>query len=549
MKTILTLAANPDDTSALQLNREIREVSTLLQQSKHRDEFTFERRDAVRWDDLQRAILELRPRIIHFCGHGAGQPGLVLEGDQGHRFEVSTAVLSDLFRQMADTVECVVINACHSKAQAEAISQHINYVIGMNAAIYDDMAIAYARGFYLALGAGESIPNAHATGCREIQVQCSCHSSHRDLLPMANDDNILPPTLSAALIPELYIKTPLTLFTDAVGPCHPAKTITQDVREGFGALVDLLSNPEIYALVTVFRSDFKLIGEQIELLSYYKTLHDLLHKLEIEYYRNIVQEARRFPGDEMTLTMLAEYAMGLHGIFQEAQRAIDTRPATASDAPWLSRLSDAQREVETAVDSLDTRPLQKAIFLLTQLLADQPVRLNASLTETAKTLRLSGLVTSLVTLKEKMAAIAADPAKVQQFTEGIASLSELNVRLGQRVQTHDAWQEVDSILRRIETNLSHDTTELEWSWIDLKEKTHQLYSQDADAEILILQQCEQKLDDAITATDLAKIRHHFCVYRRAALNYFSLVDLSLIQICGELRTISQSIALVVEKIS
>ncbi len=320
-KTILTLAANPDDTSALQLNREIRDIENLLQKSKYRDEFNFERRDAVQWDDLQRSILELHPRVVHFCGHGAGQPGLVLERDQGQRFEVSTAVLSDLFRQVANTVECVVINACHSKAQAEAISQHINYVIGMNAAIQDDVAIAYARGFYLALGAGESIPNAHATGCRGIQVQCSCQGSRRDVELMVDDSDIPPHQPPAILIPELYVKTPLTPFNEAIGQSVPPTNSTKDVREGFVALVDLLSNPEIYASVTVFRSDFKLIGEQIQLLSYYKTLHDLLHKLEIECYRNIVQEARRFPGDEMALTMLAEYAMALQGILQEAQRA------------------------------------------------------------------------------------------------------------------------------------------------------------------------------------------------------------------------------------
>jgi len=328
-------------------------------------------------------------------------------------------VLSDLFHQVDDAVECVVINACYSKAQAEAISQHINYVIGMNAAIQDDMAIAYARGFYLALGAGESIPNSHATGCREIQVQCSCQGSRRDLSPVSDDHEIPQTPSPAALIPELYIKTPLTPFTEAIGQPSPTQTNTQDVREGFVALADLLSNPEIYASVSVFRSDFKLIGEQIQLLSYYKTLHDLFHKLEIECYRNIVQEARRFPDDEMALTMLAEYAMALQGISQEARRAISARPATASNAPWLSRLNDAKQELQTAVDSLDTRPLQKTIFLLTQLLADQPVRLNASLTETAKALRLSGLVASLVTLKEKIEAIATDPAKVQQFTEGI----------------------------------------------------------------------------------------------------------------------------------
>jgi hypothetical protein len=141
-KTILTLAANPDDTSALQLNREIRDLETQLKLGKYRDEFDFERRDAVRWEDLQRSILELKPRIIHFCGHGAGQPGLVLESDQEQRFQVSTAILSDLFHQVADWVECVVINACYSEEQAETISQHINYVIGMNTAIYGNIEIA-----------------------------------------------------------------------------------------------------------------------------------------------------------------------------------------------------------------------------------------------------------------------------------------------------------------------------------------------------------------------------------------------------------------------
>jgi hypothetical protein len=546
MKTILIIAANPDDTSVLQIYREMRDIRSALQETKYRDEFRLEERTAARWKDLQQTILEELPRIVHFCCHGTGESGLVLEEDSGRPSIISTDVLSDLFQneKISNAVECVVLNACYSVEQAKAISQHINYVIGMNRAIPDQDAITYAIGFYRGLGTGCSIPDAYEQGLLNMRATWKGSDLRRDI-------EIPPkPDMATNLIPEIYIKAELTTFTEAIGQYSPAKISTQDVHEGFVALVDLLSNPEIYASVTVFRSDFKLIGEQIQRLNYYKTLHDLLHKLEMECYRNIVQEARRFPGDEITLTMLDGYAADLQSISQEVRRAIAARPVTASDAPWLSQLDHAQQELQSAVASLDTRPLQKAISLLTRLLDNQPVRLNVSLTETAKALRLSGLVVSLVTLKEKMEAIAADPAKVQQFTEGIAALSALSVRLEQRVQTHDAWQEMDSILRLIETNLNHgDTNDLEWSWTDLKEKTQQIYSQDADAEILILQQYEQKLDDAITATDPAKIRHHFWVYRHAALNYFSQVDLSLIQLCGELRTISQSIALVVEKIS
>ena len=542
-KTILAIAANPDGTSMLRLDREIRDIRSFLQQAKYRDEFDLKDRTAARWEDLHRAILEVKPRIVHFCGHGTGEAGLLLERDCGQQFVISTDVLSALFKtqSVSNTVECVVLNACYSATQAKTIAQHINYVIGMNRAIPDKDAIAYAKGFYLALGARLSIPEAHEQGLVFMKTGWSGNGSRRDAeLPIETETN-------NALIPEIYIKEKLTSFPDPFGQPYHSKSNTQDVHEGFVALVDLLSNPEIYALVSVFRRDFKLISEQIQLLNYYKALHDLLHTLEIQYYRNIVQEARRFPDDGSALQSLTLYNMGLQDILQEARRAVAAHPATTSDPSWLSQLDDASQALQTAVDNLDTRPLKKAISLLTRLLAHQPVCLNTSLTETAKALRLSALVTSLVTLKGKIEAIATDSAKVQQFTEGIAALSDLSVQLEQRVQTHNAWQEVDSVLRLIETSLNGDTSNLEWWWPDLKEKTQLLYLQ--EIEILTLQQWEQKLDDAIAATDPVKIESHFCTYRRAALLYFFQVDRSLIQLCGELQTISQSIALVVEKIS
>ncbi len=80
IKTILILAANPKTTSRLRLDEEIREIDDGLKNSEH---FRLVTKLAVRQRDFYRAILEYQPQIIHFCGHGEGDDGIVLEDDIG----------------------------------------------------------------------------------------------------------------------------------------------------------------------------------------------------------------------------------------------------------------------------------------------------------------------------------------------------------------------------------------------------------------------------------------------------------------------------------
>jgi hypothetical protein len=48
-----------------------------------------EPRWAVRPDDLQEALLEHQPHIVHLGGHGSSPNELILEGDAGHPRSVS----------------------------------------------------------------------------------------------------------------------------------------------------------------------------------------------------------------------------------------------------------------------------------------------------------------------------------------------------------------------------------------------------------------------------------------------------------------------------
>ena len=168
-KTILVLAANPKDTTRLRLDEEIRQIENGLQRARRGDEFILKPVLAVRPVDVRRAMLDVRPHFVHFCGHGVGEDGIAFEDEQGKTMLVGAEVLADFFELFSDSVECVVLNACYSEAQAEAIAQKIEYVVGMKKGIGDDAAIKFAVAFYDALGAGEDIEFAYKLACNAIQ--------------------------------------------------------------------------------------------------------------------------------------------------------------------------------------------------------------------------------------------------------------------------------------------------------------------------------------------------------------------------------------------
>lgn len=168
--TVLFLSADPTTEARLRLGEELREIQEKLQLSKLREKFKLEQRMSVRPADISQALLDMQPQIVHFSGHGSATGELCFENLVGETHPVEPEALAALFEQFADQVKCVLLNACYSQTQANAISQHIDYVIGMNKGIGDKAAIAFAIGFYQALGAGRSVEDAYKLGCVQIQL-------------------------------------------------------------------------------------------------------------------------------------------------------------------------------------------------------------------------------------------------------------------------------------------------------------------------------------------------------------------------------------------
>ncbi|HEY6874567.1 MAG TPA: CHAT domain-containing protein [Geobacteraceae bacterium] len=161
---ILFLAANPDGVTKLALDEESRAIRTKIRASDYRESLLFQTEWAVRPDDLLQYLNEHRPHIIHFSGHGSSNEELVLHDDVGQPKLVSKAALRALFATLKDNIRLIVLNACYSRTQAEAIVEVIDCAVGMKRAIGDKAAIVFAASFYRALGFGRSIKEAFEQG-------------------------------------------------------------------------------------------------------------------------------------------------------------------------------------------------------------------------------------------------------------------------------------------------------------------------------------------------------------------------------------------------
>lgn len=166
---ILFLGANSSGTP-LDLEREVSKIQNNLTLARERDNLVLTQVWAVTVDSLMQAMLDKAPTIVHFSGHG-GQSGIILRDEVGNPKIVSSDALAKLFKLFKDTVQCVVLNACYSESQAQAIRQHIPYVIGMRSRILDAAAVAFATGFYKAIGAGRDVPFAFDMGEASMRLE------------------------------------------------------------------------------------------------------------------------------------------------------------------------------------------------------------------------------------------------------------------------------------------------------------------------------------------------------------------------------------------
>lgn len=165
---VLFLAANPKDTRRIALDEEINEIEKKIRQSPFRDSLIMVCQLAASYDDFQNSLLQHKPHIVHFGCHGTMSNEIILSKD-GFTERVSGDSLKRIFGILKDNLRGVILNACYSSTQAEAIIQVIDFAIGIPKEIRDSEAKLFAASFYRAIGYGRVIQDAFDLGIASLK--------------------------------------------------------------------------------------------------------------------------------------------------------------------------------------------------------------------------------------------------------------------------------------------------------------------------------------------------------------------------------------------
>lgn len=204
---ILFLAANAIKKNMLDLGEEFRQISNRLRASEHGQSFDLVPAFEVRPDEFAAYLLRHRPDIVHFSGHGNKKGEIVLAGKTRRGKTVSKEAFEELFAILKDKIKIkvVVLNACYSEAQAKLLTGAgaIDCAVGMDSAVSDRAAIAFAASFYEAIGFGESVQTAfdlarNALARERIRGERKPQLETRPGI-LASDIVLIPPTKAEPL--------------------------------------------------------------------------------------------------------------------------------------------------------------------------------------------------------------------------------------------------------------------------------------------------------------------------------------------------------------
>jgi len=161
---ILFVSASPGDRDQLVVDEEYRAIDQRIRQARHRDAFQLIALPAARRSDLQDALLEHAPHVVHFACHGSSRADMYLLGEGPRSAPVSADSLASMFEVLHDELVLVIFNACFASTQASVVRPFARATIGMRAQVTDRGSIAFASALYGALAYGRSVQEAFDLG-------------------------------------------------------------------------------------------------------------------------------------------------------------------------------------------------------------------------------------------------------------------------------------------------------------------------------------------------------------------------------------------------
>lgn len=322
---------------------------------------------------------------------------------------------------------------------------------------------------------------------------------------------------------------------------------TMLVSKSFVTLLRLLTRPDMRAAVVAFQTDFQAASSQIDQMNDFKLAHDLFQELENRYFL-IQNDERRLPADDMAWDSIAINEPELQGKISDL-RMVTQRPTFATDeARWMTQLDKVSESIRVGVEQFDLDELKRGTNLLYRVLNRTPSRINAQLVSTATALRLDALEQAMQTINTNLSAsdLGLDSV-VEEIANGVAALGGLDERLTVLVKEHNAWQEIDDELRRVEASLSQSIDELDDAWFDLEPMARDLTAGQNAEWATELNDVVDKLDEALRDKVVVTVRRLFRRFQSQIRRRFRQVDLELLTLCQDLQRVGESLDLLLRQ--
>lgn len=167
---VCMLLASPKNETPLRLDEEIRDALEKLKLvNSPQVQLNIMHHMAVRLSDFTDHLLNTKPRIVHFSGHGGGGT-ILFEDAQGEGLPLTANALADII-DAVEGVECVILNACNSSDLASAVRPHVQVVIGCDDSIADDAAITFTKSFYRSLAHGRDYRQSFKIAVADVKAQ------------------------------------------------------------------------------------------------------------------------------------------------------------------------------------------------------------------------------------------------------------------------------------------------------------------------------------------------------------------------------------------
>ncbi len=177
----LFMSASPVTEKKLRVDEESSRISKRLRQiqsPKVNLDISYEW--AVKTDEVQSAIINHQPEILHFSGHG-NQSALCFSDKDGSGVIVAGQAFLDLIQLHSNTIECVVLNSCQSLDICKLMTGKGIFLIGCDGSIGDNAALAFSGGFYEAIADGRTYEEAFNAGKAQVSIEIGAHADKYSL--------------------------------------------------------------------------------------------------------------------------------------------------------------------------------------------------------------------------------------------------------------------------------------------------------------------------------------------------------------------------------